>query len=300
MLIRGESGTGKELFARLVHEQSGRRGAFVAVNCAALPEAILESALFGHRRGASTGAAESSPGLIVAADGGTVFLDEVGELPAAVQSKLLRVLQERRVLTVGDSRERAVDLRVVPASHKGLRELVARGAFREDLFFRLSRFELDLPALRERGRDVVPIARSLLSRGVEGLPARALSRSSEPVLLAHAWPGNVRELEKVLFRVALAARSPTVTGHDLCLTLGLDAAPAPAVPLAARVLYLAGGADGVRSSELAASLGVPRSTPKRLLKALVEAGDLVARGVLVPDGRKGNAGGYVRGLRLAA
>ena len=361
VLIRGESGTGKELFARLIHEQSARRGAFVAVNCAALPEAILESVLFGHRRGAFTGATESSPGLIVAADGGTLFLDEVGELPAAVQAKLLRVLQERRVLPVGDSRERAVDLRVVAASHKGLRDLVARGAFREDLFFRLSRFELDLPALRERGRDVVLIARSLLARGVEGLPARILSRSAEPVLLAHAWPGNVRELENVLFRAALAARGPAVTGRDLCLALGLDAAPAPAVPLAARVLDFAGSADGVSSGELAASLGVPRSTLKRLFKALVEAGDLVARGtgkatryhrptaaeacldprertalalleregrvtrqglaeatgvstrtagrvlagmvasgMLVPDGRKGNAGGYVRGLRVAA
>jgi len=130
VLVCGESGTGKELFARLVHEESGRRGAFVAVNCAALPEAILESVLFGHRRGAFTGATESSPGLVVAADGGTLFLDEVGELPPAVQAKLLRVLQERRVLPVGDSRERPVDLRVVAASHKDLRLLVADGSAR--------------------------------------------------------------------------------------------------------------------------------------------------------------------------
>jgi transcriptional regulator with PAS, ATPase and Fis domain len=361
VLIRGESGTGKELFARLVHAQSGRPGPFVAVNCAALPEAILESVLFGHRRGAFTGATERSPGLILSADGGTLFLDEVGELPPAVQAKLLRVLQERRVLPVGDSRERPVDLRVVAASHKGLGELVAQGAFREDLFFRLARFELHLPPLRERGRDVVLIARHLLRQGVEGLAPKGLARTAEAVLVGQRWSGNVRELENVLFRAALHARGPSVTARDLCDAMGLESVSKPTAPVSSRVVELVQNSGGAGSRELAEALAVPVSTLKRLLKALVEAGDLVAvgqgkatryhlptagevrqdpreakalalvdahgrvtraqlaevagvstrtagrvlsglvgAGVLRPDGRKGNAAGYVRGLRVAA
>ncbi len=361
VLIRGESGTGKELFAKLIHAESGRPGAFVAVNCAALPENLIESVLFGHRRGAFTGATEHSAGLVVAADGGTLFLDEVGELPAVVQAKLLRVLQERRVLPVGESRERPVDLRVVAASHKGLAELVAQGAFREDLYFRLVRFELDLPPLRVRGRDVVLIARHLLAQGVEGLPTKGLARTAEPVLVGHPWAGNVRELENVLFRAALHARGPSVTGRDLCAVMGLGEAPVVAAPLTVRVLDVLRASDGLGNRELADALGVPQSTLRRLLRAMVEAGDLVARGVgkatryhlptaeeachdpreraalalvdargrvtraelaeatgmstrtagrvlaglvtagvLRPDGRKGNAGGYVRGLRVAA
>ncbi|MBN2191184.1 MAG: sigma 54-interacting transcriptional regulator [Polyangiaceae bacterium] len=361
VLLRGESGTGKELFARLIHAESGRTETFVPVNCAALPGNLLESVLFGHRRGAFTGATESSAGLVQAADGGTLFLDEVGELPATVQAKLLRVLQERRVLAVGESRERPVDLRVVAASHEGLRELVAQGRFREDLFYRLARYELDLPPLRDRGRDAVLIARAILRRGIEGLSPRALARSAEAALVAHPWPGNVRELENALFRAALAARGPAVTSRDLCLALGQDAAPAPTQPLSARVLDLVGASEGLASGELAEALSVPRATLKRLLRALVDAGDLVAHGagkatryhrpseaeacqdprertamgildregrvsrqalaevagisartagrvlagmvaagLLVPDGRRGNAAGYVRVVRVAA
>jgi hypothetical protein len=155
VLLRGESGTGKELFARYVHDHSGRHGAFVALNCAATPEALVESQLFGHKRGAFTGATDAQPGLVVAAEGGTLFLDEVGVLALPVQAKVLRVLQERTVVAVGEVRERRVDLRVVAASHRDLRQLVAEGRFREDLYHRLARFELTLPALRERGRDVV-------------------------------------------------------------------------------------------------------------------------------------------------
>jgi DNA-binding NtrC family response regulator len=254
-----------------------------------------------------------------------------------------------------------VDLRVVAASHKGLSDLVAQGAFREDLFFRLARFELELPPLRERGRDVVLIARHLLSKGVEGLPAKGLSRSAEAVLVGQRWSGNVRELENVLFQAALHARGPSVTARDLCQAMGLDAASVPTAPLSVRVLDLVRASDGTSSRELAEALGAALSTLKRLLKALVEAGDLVARGkgkatryhlptveeachdpreraalavvsehgrvtraqlaeaagvstrtagrvlaglvragVLRPDARKGNAAGYVRGLRVAA
>ncbi len=278
VVVRGESGTGKELFARLIHETSRRRGAFVPVNCAALPEALLESMLFGHRRGAFTGATESAQGLVVAADGGTLFLDEIGEMPASVQAKLLRVLQQRSVMPVGETRERRVDVRVVAASHRDLTELVAAGRFREDLYYRLARFELALPPLRERGRDVVLIARSILARGTDGAPARSLGRGAEAALVAYAWPGNVRELENVLFRASLRSTGRSVTATDVCAALP-GGGPAEPAPLATRVLQLVDQADGVGSGELADALGVPRSTLKRLLKALVEAGDLVAVGV---------------------
>lgn len=361
ILMHGESGTGKELFARFLHDHSRRAGAFVPVNCAALPEAILESVLFGHRRGAFTGATEASSGLVVAADGGTLFLDEVGELPASVQAKLLRVLQERTVLAVGEHRERRVDLRVVAASHRDLRQLVAEGRFREDLYHRLARFEISLPPLRERGRDVIVIARAMLNAGMDGVAPRRLSRSAEPVLLAHAWPGNVRELGNVLFRAALRARGGSVGASDVGAALGCDRIE-PETPVSQRVLDLVRGCGEVSSTELAEALAVPRSTMKRLLRCLVEAGDLattgegkatryrlpvvgeirmedtreaavlalverdgrvtrqglaeaaglsvrtagrvlaelVAKGVLVPDGRRGNARGYVYACPQAA
>lgn len=353
VLIRGESGTGKELFAQHVHERSGRRGEFIAVNCAALPEAILESVLFGHKRGAFTGANDSAPGLVMGANGGTLFLDEVGELPAAVQAKLLRVLQQRTVLPVGEVRERPVDVRVVAASHRDLRQLVAEGRFREDLYHRLARFELTLPPLRERGRDVIVIARTMLAAGIDGAPARQLSRSAEPVLVAHPWTGNIRELANVLFRAALASGEGSVTADVLCAALG--AAAIAEAPLAERVLARVREAGTATAADLAEQFAVPRTTLGRLLRALVEAGDLatsgqgkatryqvavrvpeasadprhraaldllaregrltraafaadagvplrtagrvlaalVETGVLVPDGRKGNSGGYV-------
>ncbi len=359
VLLRGESGTGKELFARYVHDHSGRHGAFVALNCAALPEALVESQLFGHKRGAFTGATDAQPGLVVAAEGGTLFLDEVGELPLPIQAKLLRVLQERTVVAVGEVRERRVDLRVVAASHRDLRQLVADGRFREDLYHRLARFELTLPPLRERGRDVVVIARSLLAAGMDGVPARHLARNAEAALVAYPWPGNVRELGNVLFRATLLAREGTVTARDLAAALGVQPAEVEA-PVSQRVLDLVRDSGGASSSEIAAALRVPLATVKRLLRGMVGAGDLattgegkatryvvpaaaapggderesavialverdgrvtrqglaeaeglsartagrvladlVAKGVLVPDGRKGKAGGYVRAAMAA-
>ncbi len=276
VLIRGESGTGKELFAKHIHERSGRTGELVVVNCAALPEAILESVLFGHKRGAFTGASDSAPGLVVGAHGGTLFLDEVGELPPTVQAKLLRVLQQRTVLPVGEVRERPVDVRVVAASHRDLRQLVVEGRFREDLYHRLARFELTLPPLRERGRDVLLLARAMLASGIDGAPARQLSRGAEPVLLAHSWPGNVRELANVLFRSALAARDGSISAELLCAALGASA-PAEA-PLAERVLDRVRGAGSVTAADLADQLAVPRTTLGRLLRALVDAGDLATSG----------------------
>jgi anaerobic nitric oxide reductase transcription regulator len=278
VVLRGESGTGKELFASYLHRESGRRGPFVPVNCAALPEAIVESLLFGHRRGAFSGAVEASAGLVAAADGGTLFLDEIAELPLLVQAKLLRVLQQGTVLAVGEARERRVDVRIVAASHRDLRERVAAGAFREDLYFRLAKFEVAVPALRERGRDVVAIARAYLTDGPDlAGRRRALARNAEPVLVRYPWPGNVRELQNVLFRAALRARGGTVTPEDLVAELP-GAGAADPVPATARVLDLIASSGEVTACEVAASCGLSRPTAKRLLKALVEAGDLATVG----------------------
>ncbi len=278
VLLHGESGSGKELFARELHRASGRLGDFVAVNCAAIPEAILESMLFGHRRGAFTGADRASPGLIAAADRGTLFLDEIAELPAAAQGKLLRVLQQRAVLAVGETRERPVDVRVVTASHRGLADEVEAGRFRADLYYRLARFEIDIPPLRERGDDVVLVARHILRRGLDGLPPCSLRPSAEPLLLGHDWPGNVRELENVLFRAALRAGGDAVGATQLAAaTPVFGTAP---VPLRDRVVRAVAdaGTDGVGSRQLAVDLGVSRPALKRAIGRLVEGGEIATQG----------------------
>ncbi len=277
VLIQGESGTGKELFARHVHAASGRDGAFVALNCAALPEALVESQLFGHRRGAFTGASSAQDGFVVAADGGTLFLDEVGELPLPVQAKLLRVLQERTVVKVGDTHERKVNLRVISASHSDLRELIRRGRFRDDLFHRLARFELVLPPLRDRGRDAVLIARAMLKSGMDGVPRCRLSRRAEAVLVGHRWPGNVRELGNVLFRAALTAPDGVVTAPALAAALGALVG-AREVSVSERVLDLVRERGSVSSGDLAHALAMPKSSLKRLLAGLVDAGELARTG----------------------
>ncbi len=218
LLLLGESGTGKELVARAVHAKSGRRGApFVAVNCAAIPEGLLESELFGHERGAFTGATQKRTGLFVAATGGTLFLDEVGDLPPAVQAKLLRVLQDRTVRSVGGREEIHVDLRLISATNRDLAALLADGRFREDLYYRLAVIPIRLPSLRERPEDIPLLARHFLARA-----AGALSKTIEGFddaamawLTTHGWPGNVRELENVVERAATLARGPVVTLADL-------------------------------------------------------------------------------------
>jgi transcriptional regulator with PAS, ATPase and Fis domain len=195
LLILGESGTGKEVLARHVHSCSPRRaGPFVPVNATALPFHLLESELFGHERGAFTGADRTRAGLFQEAHGGTLLIDEIGDLPFELQAKLLRVLQSGEVRPLGRNRAVPVDVRVVCATHRELRELVRRGAFREDLFYRIAVFTLELPPLRERQDDVVQLAEHFLSR-YGGDLAPALSPEAIAVLLAHDWPGNVRELE---------------------------------------------------------------------------------------------------------
>ena len=210
VLLLGESGVGKELFARAIHDESPRAGGpFVAINCAALPEALLESELFGHERGAFTGADRRRVGRFEAADGGTLFLDEVAETSPAVQAKLLRALQERRATPLGGCEGRPFDVRVVCASNRDLQGLVREGLFREDLYFRLAAFPVTIPPLRERRGDVALLARHILGEGGPALDAAALER-----LERHDWPGNVRELQNALRRAAaLCGEGPIRAEH---------------------------------------------------------------------------------------
>jgi two-component system response regulator PilR (NtrC family) len=218
VLITGESGTGKELVARAIHERGGRKDApFVVVNCGALPEALMESELFGHERGAFTGAHQRSEGLVRRAGGGTLFLDEIGELPLPLQVKLLRLLQEWTVRPVGGSEEIAVDVRVVAATNQDLEERVAAGAFRQDLFYRLNVIRLRLPSLRERPEDIGLLAEHFL-RKHGALAGRSRLRFGEEArrwLLAQPYDGNVRELENVVERAVTLARGPVVEVPDL-------------------------------------------------------------------------------------
>ena len=206
VLLTGESGTGKEAVARAVHRASPRRGtAFVAVNCGAIPENLLESELFGHEKGAFTGADRAREGLFAEADGGTLFLDEIGELPHPLQVKLLRALQERRVRRVGSSAERPVDVRVLAATSRDLVEEVQAGRFRDDLFYRINVVQIHLPPLRARPEDVPLLADHFLQRHAArlGIPYRELPGELVPVLAAYSWPGNVRELENVVERALI-------------------------------------------------------------------------------------------------
>ncbi len=218
VLLTGESGTGKEVLARAVHAQSGRRNeAFVAVNCGAIPETLLESELFGHAKGAFTGADRARRGLFVEADGGTLFLDEIGELPSPLQVKLLRALQEEEVRPVGESKPRSVDVRVLAATARDLEADVAEGRFREDLFYRLNVIRLHVPALRERREDVPLLVDHFLAhfREALGRPVRRIDDDALERLVAYAWPGNVRELENVIERAVILAAGERITLSEL-------------------------------------------------------------------------------------
>jgi transcriptional regulator with GAF, ATPase, and Fis domain len=232
VLVTGETGTGKELVAREIHRRSPRaQGPFVAVNCGAIPESLLESELFGHVRGAFTGAIATRGGKFHAASGGTLFLDEIGDMPLALQVKLLRALQDRTVTRVGDTRPEPVDIRVVAATNKVLDDEIAGGRFREDLYYRLNVVSIALPPLRERGEDIMVIAQFFLNKHGRELEARARSFSASAVaaLRAYAWPGNIRELENRIRKAVVLAEGPTVGPEDLDLG-GADLDPV--VPLA--------------------------------------------------------------------
>ena len=219
VLLTGESGVGKEVFARYIHDQSLRSaGAFVAINCAAIPDNLLEATLFGYEKGAFTGAQTSQAGKFEQANGGTLLLDEISEMPLGLQAKLLRVLQEREVERVGGKKPVALDIRVLATSNRDMAEEVRAGRFREDLFYRLNVFPLEIPPLRERPGDVVPLARKLLAQ-MAALARRAarFTAAAEARLLAYAWPGNVRELQSVVQRALILATDELIDADELSL-----------------------------------------------------------------------------------
>ncbi len=268
-MVLGESGTGKELVARALHDGSGRRGAFVVVNCGAIAPDLIESELFGHEKGAFTGAAQRRRGVFEEADGGTLFLDEIGELPLALQPRLLRVLEERAVRPVGGNLERKVDVRVVSATHRDLAAAVGEGAFRLDLYHRLATVELALPALRERREDVAPLVHHFLDRlapEVGGL--KVIAPSAMEALERHDWPGNVRELRNALHRAAILG-GPVLQAEDLLphAARGLQACE-PSTPWDARrvdqaerqAIATALQREGGNYRAAARSLGLAKST----------------------------------------
>jgi DNA-binding NtrC family response regulator len=276
VLVQGESGTGKELVARLLHFWSDRVAQpFVAVNCKAFAEGVLESELFGHEKGAFTGALSARAGCFERADGGTLFLDEVGEISPDFQAKLLRVLQESEVLRVGGATPRRVDVRVVAATNRALREEVAAGHFRQDLFFRLNVIPVQLAPLRERREDVLPLAERFLERFAREA-GRLLCFGPEALaaLAAHPWPGNVRELENAIERAVVLARGTEITPEDLLL----EETPAPPAAegtlqecldrAAAARIRAALAAAGRNRAAAAQALGIERTTLYRMMKRL--------------------------------
>jgi transcriptional regulator with PAS, ATPase and Fis domain len=234
VLLLGESGTGKEVVARFVHRASPRKnGPFVALNCAALPEQLLEAELFGYERGAYTGATQSKPGQLEQAAGGTLFLDEVGEMSMSAQAKFLRVLQEREFQRLGGTRVIRSDARIVAATNRDLLRAISNGQFREDLYYRLNVFAIRLPALRGRKDDILPLSEAFLTEIGRGLgrPAGGISREARQLLLDYHWPGNVRELRNILERAAILCDGGLITPEHLAISLPV-AVPAAVVAVA--------------------------------------------------------------------
>ena len=227
VLLQGETGTGKELVSRALHQESDRRGrAFVAVDCGAIPEPLLESELFGHVKGAFSGATHGKRGLLQVADGGTLFLDEIANFSLGTQAKLLRVIQERTLLPLGATAPVAIDVRLVAATNQRLDDAVRQGLFRQDLYFRLAEFVITLPPLRERAEDIAVLALRFLEEANLGLRSTATSLSPEAIasLQSHPWPGNVRELRNVIRQASLSTRSFVVGPEDLTPLLGEEQA----------------------------------------------------------------------------
>ena len=257
VLLTGESGVGKEVVARYVHQHSGRRnGPFVAINCAAIPDTLLEATLFGYEKGAFTGAQQPQAGKFEQAQDGTLLLDEVTEMPLGLQAKLLRVLQEREVERVGGKKPIALNIRIVATSNRDMAEAVSRGVFREDLYYRLNVFPLPIPALRQRPEDIVPLAKHFLAAhgGAMGRAGLRLTPAAEAALRAYGWPGNVRELENVMQRAVILAPGERVDADSLHL-VGSPAVPAavPVTPPSAAAPHAAESspakADSIRDLE---------------------------------------------------
>jgi transcriptional regulator with GAF, ATPase, and Fis domain len=278
VLIQGESGTGKELIARLLHYWSERVGnPMVAVNCKAFAEGVLESELFGHEKGAFTGAIAARAGCFERASTGTLFLDEIGEVGLEFQAKLLRAVQEGEVLRVGGSEPRKVDVRIVAATNRPIREEIAAGRFREDLFFRLNVIPIQLAPLWERREDIMPLAHHFLARQTAETGRKlALTAEAEEAILEHRWPGNVRELENAIERGAVLARGESIAPEDLLLEQS-GASPHATMTgtlqesidkvVAARIDAAIEAARGNRA-EAARNLGIDRATLWRLMKRL--------------------------------
>jgi len=274
-LITGESGTGKELFARALHGLSARRnGPFVAVNCAAIPETLLESELFGYEKGAFTGAVRQNPGKIEYASGGTFFLDEIGDMPLSLQAKMLRFLQQHEVERLGGHKPIAVDVRIICATHRDLKELIKSGGFREDLYYRISEIVIPIPALREREGDVLLLARSFLEKfaSENGRRFRGFSEQARASIEAYDWPGNVREMENRVKRSVVMAEGNTITAQDL----GLQERPVP-LSLSLReareeaerkVIQRALDINNYNMSHTAEALGISRPSLYSLMKKL--------------------------------
>jgi DNA-binding NtrC family response regulator len=279
VLVTGESGTGKELIAKALHDRSGASGRFVAVNCAAIPEQLLESELFGHEKGAFTDAKTSRPGLFAEANGGTLFLDEIGEMPLSLQPKLLRALQERAIRPLGGRRDIAFDARVICATHRDLALAVEEGRFRQDLYFRVNVIELPIPPLRARGNDVLLLASHFLKqlaarekKGVQGFTPEVAAQ-----LLRYPWPGNVRELANVVERAVALTAHDRITLADLPkavaerrgpeVIIGTDAAELVSLEEMERryVLHVLESVGGSRTAA-AKILGVDRTTLWRRLE----------------------------------
>jgi transcriptional regulator with PAS, ATPase and Fis domain len=277
VMIQGESGTGKEVIAKAIHHASARAARpFVAINCGALPETLLESELFGYMRGAFTGATVNKLGLFEEADGGTLFLDEIAEMPASLQVKLLRALQSGEIRRLGATQTATIDVRVIAATHGDLAALISQGSFREDLFYRLNVIQVSLPPLRDRREDLPALAEHFLARAAAKL-GRELSLSPAALerLLRYPWPGNVRELENAIERAAILARAAAVDPDDLPphVSAGLQLGPSPALP---RQITLAEAERvhilqtlerfGRNHSGAAEALGIGRTTLWRKLK----------------------------------
>lgn len=262
VLIQGDSGTGKELVASAIHEGSPRADKpFFAINCAAIPETLMESELFGHEKGAFTGASSREIGIFEAADGGTVFLDEIGEMSVAMQAKLLRAIQAKEIRRVGGKVNIPVDVRIVSATNRDLEAEIRKGNFREDLFYRLNVIRINLPPLRERGSDIAALADFFVGKYREGTGVKGLSRAALKLLMTYSWPGNVRQLESVIERGVLMAEGELIEPGDLPAEIQGGASPGGALPFELP-------ADGIQFEELEKNL---------IIKAMERAGGVIAK-----------------------